>query len=158
MVHAIQTSPSHVIITLRAKTEYAKEQGENGKTTIKKLGMAPEMRDNFAYEFDVEGMLSIEHDLAVGKTRCDLIDGKVFHKPGADLAGLLNTWLTSGAPVAPVEPAAQRLRKLLEAADSKEALDTARAAVTEAKAQLSRQELTDLAAVLKAADERLAAA
>lgn len=99
LVHAIHTCKAHVIVTLRAKTEYAKEDVGNGKTKIKKLGMAPEIRENFQYEMDVEGMLSIEHDLAIGKTRCDALDGLVFTKPGKDVADILLSWLTSGAPM-----------------------------------------------------------
>jgi hypothetical protein len=102
MVHAIHTCRAHVIVTLRAKTEYAKEDNGRGGTAIKKLGLAPEMRDNFQYEMDVEAMLSIEHDLAIGKTRCDKLDGMVFAKPGADVADILNAWLSDGAPM--VEP------------------------------------------------------
>ncbi len=104
MVQAIITSPMHIIVTMRAKQEYVKEQDGNGKTTVRKVGMAPEMRDSFQYEADVEGMLDIEHNLVIGKTRCDEIDGKVFHKPGKDVADILRAWLSDGAPAAPEAP------------------------------------------------------
>lgn len=105
LVHAILSCPAHVIVTMRAKQSYEKEQDDRGKTTIKKMGLAPEMRDGFAYEMDIEGMLDMEHNLVIGKTRCDAIDGKYFHKPGKELAELLKTWLSVGAPApAPKEP------------------------------------------------------
>ncbi len=99
-VAAILNCKAHVIITLRAKQEYSKEGGK-----VTKLGLAPEMRDGFQYEMDVEGMLTIEHDLAIGKTRLESLDGKVFHKPGKDVANILTTWLNSGAAPAARESA-----------------------------------------------------
>lgn len=87
MIHAIHTNPAHEFITIRAKTEYAKVEGDNGRTKIQKLGMAPEIRENFQYEMDVEGMLDIEHHLSIGKTRCAALDGRVFQKAGSDIAG-----------------------------------------------------------------------
>lgn len=101
LVQAILSAPLHVIVCLRAKQDYEKVT-EGGKSSIKKLGMAPEMRDGFAYEMGVEGMLDNENNLAIGKTRCAAISGKVYHKAGKDLAGVLKAWLSDGAP-APVE-------------------------------------------------------
>lgn len=105
LVHAIHSCKAHVIVTLRAKTEYSKETGTNGRTTVRKVGMAPEMRDNFQYEMDVEAMLSIEHDLVIGKTRCDELDGKVYNKPGKEVADVLRRWLSSGVPIREPEAA-----------------------------------------------------
>lgn len=105
-VQKITSAPIHVIFTLRAKQSYESVKDDNGKTKIQKLGLAPQMRDDFQYEFDVEGMMSLEHDLAIGKTRCNDLDGRVFHKPGKDVAGILMAWLTSGAPMRVEEPKA----------------------------------------------------
>lgn len=96
LVQTLLNAPIHVIVTLRAKQEYVQERGDNGKTKITKVGMAPEIRDNFQYEMDVEGMMDLDHNLVIGKTRCSAIDGKVYQKPGKDLADALNAWLTSG--------------------------------------------------------------
>ncbi len=113
LIQTILATPFHFFGTLRAKTEYDKSEGANGKTKITKLGMAPEMRQGFEYEFDVEGMLDINHDLAIGKTRCNALDGKVFAKPGEDVAKILLAWLDDGVapvarkPVASAQPAKQ---------------------------------------------------
>ncbi len=93
MVQAILSSPAHVIVTLRAKQEYSKEGGK-----VTKLGVAPEMRDGFQYELDVEGLIDQEHNLLIGKTRCPGLDGKLFHKPGKEVADILTAWLSDGAP------------------------------------------------------------
>jgi KaiC/GvpD/RAD55 family RecA-like ATPase len=105
MVQTILAAPIHCIMTMRAKQEYVKEQGDNGRTTIRKVGLAPEMRDAFQYEADVEGMLDLEHNLVIGKTRCEALDGRLFAKPGKDVADILHAWLSDGAEApAPREP------------------------------------------------------
>ena len=91
----------HFICTLRAKTEYEKSTDERGKSVVKKLGMSPEMRNGFEYEFDVEGMLDQDHVLTIGKTRCPGLDGKFFEKPGEDVAAILRDWLTTGEAPTP---------------------------------------------------------
>lgn len=51
-VDAIMDLDCHVIITLRSKAEYVQEKDpETGKSSVKKLGMKPEQRDDFEYEF-----------------------------------------------------------------------------------------------------------
>lgn len=96
MVNAILAAPMHVILTMRAKQEYVKDVKDNGKTEVRKIGMAPEMRDSFQYEADVEGMLDLEHNLVIGKTRCDALDGRIFNKPGREFAQILSGWLSEG--------------------------------------------------------------
>jgi hypothetical protein len=103
LVLAITSAPIHVIMTLRAKQAYEKVE-ENGRNKIQKVGMAPQMRDDFQYEFDVEGMLNLEHELVIGKTRCELLDGKVYPKPGKNFAETIKTWLNDGAPKAAAAP------------------------------------------------------
>jgi len=103
LIQSILATPFHFFGTLRAKTEYDKSEGSNGKTKITKVGMAPEMRQGFEYEFDVEGMLDIDNNLAIGKTRCSELHGRVFAQPGEDVAKILVAWLSDGAP-APAKP------------------------------------------------------
>ena len=103
LIQSILACPIHVIVCLRAKQEYEKVN-ENGKVSVKKVGMAPEIRENFQYELDIEGMMTMDHDFVVGKTRCSAIDGKVYHKPGKDLANALQAWLSDGAPVPVAKP------------------------------------------------------
>lgn len=106
MIQAILSAPLHIICTLRAKTEYEKVAADGGsKGRVTKIGMAPEMRDHFQYEMDIEGMLDMEHNLVIGKTRCSALDGRVFNRPGADVAKILRTWLDTGDAV--VKPAAR---------------------------------------------------
>jgi DNA polymerase III delta prime subunit len=180
LIQKITGAPLHVIFTLRAKQAYEKDDS-SGKTKIQKLGMAPQMRDDFQYEFDVEGMLNIEHQLAIGKTRCDALDGRVFDKPGRDVADILRAWLNSGAtptdhrpaPVA-TSPAPQRnvdtptgapqidesevaiILETIERADGDAELTEARNAATQVRNLLTTEQKTRIADAIKAAQKRLA--
>ena len=102
MVHAIQNAPIHVIVTMRSKQEYSREGGK-----VTKLGMAPEMRDAFQFECDIEGSMDMENTLAIGKSRCPELTGKLFHRPGKNVADILLDWCGQGAPYVPTDWAAE---------------------------------------------------
>ncbi len=101
MVEALLSVPTHVIATMRVKTEYAQEKDSSGKTTIRKLGLAPIQRDGIEYEFTVVGELDLEHRLTITKSRCPLIADQIFpqerHK--AAIRDLMR-WLDSAEPEA----------------------------------------------------------
>jgi hypothetical protein len=59
-VDAMLATPYHLIATMRAKTEWVQEKDASGKTTIRKVGMAPVQRDGLEYEFDV--MFDLDQD------------------------------------------------------------------------------------------------
>lgn len=110
-VEGIVAAPIHVIATMRSKQGYIQDRDERtGKTTVRKVGMAPVQRDGFEYEFDVFLDMDVSNNAIVSKTRCPALTGKVFNRPGADIAGILIDWL-HGAPAnsapatAPVTPA-----------------------------------------------------
>ena len=97
---AINACKIHVIVTMRAKTEYVLEE-INGKKVPTKKGMAPEVRDGTEYEFDVVLDMTHEHYGNITKTRCSSLDGYCEHKPGEELGKALLQWLSDGAAPAP---------------------------------------------------------
>jgi len=105
MVDAMISSKCHIIGTMRAKTEYVQEKDpKTGRTTIRKVGMAPIQRDGLEYEFDVVADLDADNNFIVGKTRCSQLAGAVVNKAGREIARTLKNWLTDGA-AAPEKPA-----------------------------------------------------
>lgn len=99
LVDALLGQPYHVIATLRSKMEYAVEKDEaKGKTTVRKIGLAPVQRDGMEYEFTVVCEMNVEHDLMVGKTRFRKIDGQVVNKPRHEFFRPMREWIESGAP------------------------------------------------------------
>lgn len=72
LVSTIIHAPIHIITTMRSKTEHVMDKDEKGKTTIQKVGMAPQMRDGIEYEFDIVFDLSFNHTFASSKDRLGL--------------------------------------------------------------------------------------
>lgn len=105
LVDALVGSKSHIIATMRQKMEHVQET-VNGKTEIKKVGLALIQREGMEYEFTCVGDLDHTHTLKISKTRLDGVVklGELFEKPGADFANRIYGWLMSGAK--PVERAA----------------------------------------------------
>ena len=104
LVEAIVGCKAHVIATMRAKTEYAQEKDERGKTVVRKVGLAPVQRDGLEFEFDVVGDLTAENDLVITKTRCPRLSGVVQKHPGDETSSILRAWLADGVPAAEVAP------------------------------------------------------
>jgi hypothetical protein len=96
LVESILQSPCHIIATMRAKTEYVQEKDDRtGKQTIRKVGMAPVMRDGIEYEFTVFLDVDMHHVATPSKDRTRLFDGQYFKiepKHGTELLA----WLEDG--------------------------------------------------------------
>jgi hypothetical protein len=96
LVEALLQSPCHIIATMRAKTEYVQERDERtGKQVVRKIGLAPIMRDGIEYEFTVFLELDVQHTAFVGKDRTRLFDGTIF-RPDLDTGRRLIGWLDAG--------------------------------------------------------------
>lgn len=98
LVDAMLRANLHIIVTLRSKQDYVQEKDERGRTTVRKIGLAPVQRDGLEYEFDVYGDLDADNNLIIGKTRCSELAGAVIPKPGEPLAKTLLAWLGQGEP------------------------------------------------------------
>jgi len=133
LIKALLSYPGHVICTMRSKTEYAIEKDEKtGKTTMKKLGLAPQVRGDTEYEFTVVIDLSREGGVTVSKSRCGdaLPMDEVFNR--ADLPRLferVKKWLDKGA----ASPVVEALERIAFASDD-QTLALAGAYVAEQKA------------------------
>lgn len=165
LITAIQTSPAHVICTIRSKQDHDKVMNDKtGKLEIKKVGLAPEFREGFDYEMDCygsmrEGENSSEHVYVVTKSRVGL-DGKYFINPGKELADTLIDILTDGEVAAPVPapaptPVANEFANvvaLINSANDANELDDARntglAAYKEGR--ITKEQANELAPIIKA--------
>jgi hypothetical protein len=107
LVDAIVSSRCHIVVTMRSKMEYALEKDEKGKSSVRKIGLAPIQREGLDYEMTLVGDMDLTHTLVVSKSRCigAVEVGDVIEKPGAKMAEKLRTWLMAGAvPVAKPAP------------------------------------------------------
>ncbi len=96
LVATMLSCRSHLIVTMRSKTDYVMEEYEDKgkkKTRPVKVGLAPIQRDGLEYEFDVVGDMDKDNHLFITKSRCPVLSGQVIHKPGKDLAYTLRAWM-----------------------------------------------------------------
>lgn len=106
LVESILQSPCHVIATMRAKQEYVQEKDDRtGKTTIKKVGLAPVQRDGMEYEMSIVLDIDINHVAHATKDRTSLLDGQYFTVTRDTGRQLLN-WLEYGEDAATPPPTA----------------------------------------------------
>jgi hypothetical protein len=116
LLDAILRSKSHIIATMRTKTEYIIDQDERGKQKVQKAGTAPVQRDNLEYEFTVVLNLNMQHIAEASKDRTGLFDGN-YTKLTTDTGRTLLSWLDGGIEVEPKVNELQR-KKMAELAKS----------------------------------------
>ena len=93
---AVLQAPLHVICCMRSKMDYAQEKDERGKTTIRKVGLAPIMRDGIEFEFTTVFDIDMAHHAKTSKDRTGLFRDNIFQiteKTGQELLA----WMESGA-------------------------------------------------------------
>lgn len=118
LVEALLQSRCHIIATMRAKTEYVQEKDERtGKQTVRKIGLAPIMRDGIDYEFTIFMELDVQHNAYVGKDRTRLFDGQII-RPDTEVGRRLLTWLQAGEEEPSAAPPALSEQKKKELANS----------------------------------------
>lgn len=89
-------TPMHIIATMRAKQEYVQDKDQNGKTTVKKLGLEPEQRKGMEYEFTTFFEISEDHTAFGSKDRTNTFDQKSFKI--TPLTGeMMMRWLEGGS-------------------------------------------------------------
>jgi len=99
LVNAMLNSDAHIIGTVRSKQEYAMEKDEkSGKSSVKKLGMAPVQREGMEYEFTVFMDIEQNHSAHTSKDRTDLFKDEVFLIDESIGERLVN-WLSQGKEV-----------------------------------------------------------
>lgn len=98
MIDAVLAYPGHVIVTMRAKTEYVVDSDERGRKVPRKVGLKPDQRDGIEYEFDIVGELDQENTLVVSKSRAKSLSGMVIHAPDTRFAEVVLEWLDAGRP------------------------------------------------------------
>ena len=103
-VETLLQSKIHVVCTLRSKMEYALEQDEKGKSSVRKIGLAPISSDGMEYEFGVffDVDRATHHAIAT-KDRTGLFEGRSMPL-GAEIGQELRAWRDSGAELRPEPP------------------------------------------------------
>ena len=97
LVDAMLQSPSHIIATMRSKTEYVIDTDDRGKSSPRKIGMAPVQREGMDYEFTLVFDIDANHIASASKDRTSLFTGKSF-MPSIETGRQLKEWLNTESP------------------------------------------------------------
>jgi hypothetical protein len=103
LVDTMLQSPAHIVATMRSKMDYIQEKDKDGRTAIKKVGMAPIQRQGMEYEYTMVIDMDVDHRAIVSKTRCDTMADMVVTKPDAEFFNIFKNWLNSGDAPAPIQ-------------------------------------------------------
>jgi len=85
----------HIIATMRSKTKFVQERGEDGKTVVRKVGLNPIQRDGMEFEFTTFFEIDAEHNTFGSKDRTSLFDQQYFVIT-PDVGKKLMKWLQGG--------------------------------------------------------------
>ncbi len=115
LLDCVLQCPMHVILTLRAKTQYVVEENERGKKVPRKVGMESIARDGIEYEVTTFFELAQDHTATTSKDRTHRFDGQYFTIT-EETGKIIHQWLFTGnsgassaspaaaSPSAPVKP------------------------------------------------------
>lgn len=95
LIDAILNS-THIIATMRSKTEWVTEKDSNGRSKPVRIGLAPEQGKGIEYEFDMLMEVNPEHYVEFIKDRSGMYQDKGFNKPDESLGVELIKWLSTG--------------------------------------------------------------
>lgn len=94
-IEAMLSFKGHIIVTMRAKTEYALEE-VNGKKVPQKVGMGAEQRKGIEYEFTMLMEGTVDHYFTITKDRTSKFQDNIIQYPSRELGYELHDWLNQG--------------------------------------------------------------
>lgn len=99
LVRAIQQFPGHIIVTMRASTEWNQEKDEKtGRIKPVRIGLKPEAGKGIEYEFDLLFEFNSDHYCNVIKDRTGgPFQDRIVHLPNEEFAKEIADWLNTGA-------------------------------------------------------------
>jgi hypothetical protein len=96
LVNALLNSPKHIVATMRSKQAYEMERDEKtGKSSVKKMGLAPVQREGMEYEFTVFFDVDSNHHAKASKDRTAMFNNEVF-MIDESIGQRISKWLNTG--------------------------------------------------------------
>lgn len=96
LVNALLNSSKHIVATMRSKQAYEMERDEKtGKSSVKKMGLAPVQREGMEYEFTVFFDVDVNHHAKASKDRTAMFNNEVF-MIDEGIGARISKWLNTG--------------------------------------------------------------
>lgn len=105
LIQHILAVPVHIICTARSKQAYEQTES-NGKKSIVKLGLQPQVRDGTEYEFGLVFSLEQTHRAVATKDNTFLFGGRqeMVNLCDGTVPKMLQDWLSTATPLSAPEP------------------------------------------------------
>ena len=108
-ISAILASNINIIASMRSKQDYVLEVNDKGKSSPKKVGMAPIQREGMEYLFTTVFDIAMDHSAQASKDRTGMFADQIFRiteQTGKDI----KAWLLNGkdAPLMEKDPSAPK--------------------------------------------------
>lgn len=102
LVVALINSPIHIIATMRSRIDYQFDKDGQGKTSVRKVGLAPMQQNDMPYEFDITLDIGDDHSVFVSKDRTRTLQQRLSRLT-LDHGALLKGWLECGSHTNPID-------------------------------------------------------
>lgn len=112
LIDTLLGSSSHIIATMRTKTEYVLEPNDKGKLVPHKIGLAPIQRDGMEYEFTLVMDIDASHKVTVSKDRTGLFEDW-YDKVTPETGQKIMAWLDRGAAAPIVKPPEEPMSRVM---------------------------------------------
>jgi hypothetical protein len=101
LINSILDFKGHVIVTMRAETNWTTTTNDKGKVVPVRIGEAPKQGKGIEYEFDMLMQLSQDHNAVVIKDRTGKYQDECIEMPDEKFGKDLAEWLNDGVIVKP---------------------------------------------------------
>jgi AAA domain len=106
-INTILQSSSHIICTIRSKTEYVLSE-KNGKQVPEKIGLTGIQREGLDFELTLVLEIDIKHNVTASKDRTGLFMGKPEFTISSETGKAILNWCSSGISAEAVQDMIQR--------------------------------------------------
>lgn len=101
LVDSMLQSTSHIIATMRSKTDYELVEDERGRKVPRKIGLAPVQREGMDFEMSLVFDIDWNHEAKPSKDRTGLFPNDKFIKLSEETGKEILTWLETGLESTP---------------------------------------------------------
>lgn len=112
LINAILDFDGHVIVTMRAETNWTVTTNDKGKVVPIRIGEAPKQGKGIEYEFDMLMQLSQDHNALVLKDRTGKYQDECIEMPDEKFGEDLAHWLSEGAATSDITAIGKKIASL----------------------------------------------
>ncbi len=113
---SILRAKCHIILCMRAKTQFETGKSSSGRNKVDKLSLGPIQRDSTIYEMTIGAEMDTDHKMHIEKSRCAEVADKTYSPVGTNVqvehfAKQIKEWLGTDDAIAAAEKMEENFRE-----------------------------------------------